>query len=57
MARTVRTPEEKKAAQAIAHRKWRQSERGKEYYLRRKIEKHTKPSLAEELSPKIEPSK
>jgi hypothetical protein len=25
----MKTPEEKKAAQAVAHRKWRQSERGK----------------------------
>lgn len=35
----MKTPEEKKAAQAAAHRKWRESEKGKEYYLRRKIEK------------------
>jgi hypothetical protein len=29
--------EKRKAAQAIAHKKWRESEKGKAYYLRQKL--------------------
>jgi hypothetical protein len=32
----MKTPEEKKAAQAAAHKKWRQSEKGKAYLQRLK---------------------
>ena len=35
----MRTPEEKKAAQASAHKKWRQSEKGKAYLLKLKLKK------------------
>ena len=35
----MRNPEEKRAAQAKAHRKWRQSEKGKAYLLKRKLQK------------------
>ena len=35
----MRTPEEKKAAQAAAHKKWRQSEKGKAYYQKLKEKK------------------
>lgn len=41
MPRTKRTPEEKRVAQAIAHKKWRDSEKGKAYDLKRKIAKYT----------------
>jgi hypothetical protein len=33
----MRTPEEKKAAQAAAHKKWRQSEKGKAYAQANKL--------------------
>ena len=33
----ARTPEEKKAAQAEAHRKWRNSPKGKAYVHKRKM--------------------
>jgi hypothetical protein len=33
--------EEKRVAQAAAHRKWRQSEKGKAYYLKRKVAEYT----------------
>lgn len=32
----MKTPEEKKAAQAAAHKRWRESEKGKAYYMRKK---------------------
>lgn len=32
----AKTPEEKKAAQAAAHKRWRQSEKGKAYQLKQK---------------------
>ena len=32
-----RTPEEKRAAQAKAHKKWRESEKGKAYLLKKKM--------------------
>jgi hypothetical protein len=37
----AKTPEEKKKAQSEAHKKWRQSEKGKAYYLKRKVAKYT----------------
>ena len=33
----AKSPEEKKAAQAAAHKRWRESEKGKAYYLRKKL--------------------
>ncbi len=33
----ARSPEEKKVAQAKAHKKWRDSEKGKAYKLRQKM--------------------
>ncbi len=33
----AKSPEEKKAAQARAHKKWRESEKGKLYKLRQKM--------------------
>lgn len=39
MERTKRTPEEKKIAQAEAHRRWRESEKGKAYKLKQKMKK------------------
>jgi hypothetical protein len=38
----MKTPEEKKAAQAAAHKKWRLSEKGKAYHLK-KQEQRKKP--------------
>ena len=32
----AKTPEEKKAAQAAVHKRWRESEKGKAYYARRR---------------------
>jgi hypothetical protein len=32
----AKTPEEKKIAQAAAHKRWRESEKGKAYVLRKK---------------------
>lgn len=49
----ARSPEEKKAAQAAAHKKWRESEKGREYMAKRKAEKYR---LAEMLSAKINKS-
>jgi hypothetical protein len=46
----ARTEEEKKAAQAAAHKKWRESEKGRAYALKRKLQQ-AGPSLAEQLSP------
>jgi hypothetical protein len=40
---TKRTPEEKRSAQAAAHRKWRQSEKGKAYLQRLKEKKALAP--------------
>jgi hypothetical protein len=37
----AKTTEEKKQAQAIAHRKWRESEKGKAYFHKRKLAKYT----------------
>lgn len=34
----MKSPEEKKAAQAAAHKRWRESEKGKSYYLKRKLQ-------------------
>lgn len=35
-----RSPEEKKAAQAAAHKRWRESEKGKAYALKKKMERN-----------------
>jgi hypothetical protein len=37
----AKSAEEKKAAQAAAHKKWRDSEKGKAYLLKRKLAKHS----------------
>lgn len=46
----MRTPEEKKAAQARAHKKWRESEKGKTWRKNYYEKNHKKPQVNEPTS-------
>ena len=47
----AKTAEEKKAAQAAAHKKWRESEKGRQYAAKRKVAKYIADNQADGQKP------
>ena len=47
----AKTPEEKKIAQAEAHKRWRQSPKGQAYYAKRKVAKYIAENPVNEPKP------